>query len=59
LTDVDTLGSNGESYINSIIDQERYPMLPGKIVQLFGGLDELRGLTYLVTVLENGNTWCK
>jgi hypothetical protein len=57
LTDVDTLGSHSESYIDPIIDQEGYPMLPGKIVQLFGGLDQLRGLTYLVTILEDGNTW--
>jgi len=56
LTNMNTLGSDCKSYIDSIIDQERHPMFFCKIVQLLGGLDQVRRLTCFVTMLNDGNT---
>jgi hypothetical protein len=54
---VDTFGTNRNSNVNSIIDEEWDSVSFGDGMDFFGRPDQIGSVACLVTVLNDGDTW--
>lgn len=54
---MNTFSTHSQRNINTVVDDQRDTMALGDLVQLRRGGDENTGVTLLVTILDNGNTY--